>query len=160
MILAIDPGTEQSAWVLYEAGKLHGFGITENVTMRALFNQALVKKCDHMAIEMIASYGMPVGKEIFETSLWIGRFIELWGVEHGLTTYTKVYRKDVKMCLCNSTRAKDSNIRQAILNRYPPTGGGKCPQVGIKKNKGPLFGVSKYTWAAIGVAITFSERIK
>ena len=161
MLLAIDPGTEKSAWVLYDAGRIAVFGITDNTQMRALFMQgAIVTRCDHMAIEMIASYGMPVGKEVFETCLWIGRFIELWGVGHRLTTYTKIYRKDVKMCLCNSTRAKDSNIRQAILDRYPPTGGGKCPQVGVKNKKGPLFGVSKDVWAAIGVAITFSERVK
>jgi len=160
MLLAIDPGTTQSAWVLYNLGAIVEFGITENNELRAKFDfDKIFRRCDRMAIEMIASYGMPVGKEVFETCLWIGRFIELWLPHHAEGTYTKVYRKDVKMCLCNSTRAKDSNIRQAILDRYPPTGGGKCPQVGTKNNKGPLYGVSKDVWAAIGVAITFSERI-
>ena len=59
------------------------------------------------------------------------------------------------MYLCNSMRAKDSNIRQAILDRYPTTGGGKCPQVGTKKEPGPLYGVSKDVWAAIGVGLTY-----
>ncbi len=88
-----------------------------------------------VAIEMIASYGMPVGKEVFETVLWIGRFIEAVH-PHPVAL---VYRKDVKMHLCGTTRAKDPNIRQALLDRF-----GKEATKGIKKDM----------WAALGVAVT------
>jgi hypothetical protein len=101
---------------------------------------------------MIACYGMPVGATVFETCVWIGRFIEAWGDE-----FTKVYRKETKMHLCQTMRAKDSNIRQAIIDRYPATGGGKKPQIGTKAQPGPLYGVSKDVWAALAVAITFAE---
>jgi len=62
---------------------------------------------------MIASYGMPVGREVFETCLWIGRFIECW-----CGPYTLVYRREVKSFLCADSRAKDSNVRQAVIDRY------------------------------------------
>lgn len=71
---------------------------------------------------MIASYGMPVGKEVFDTCVWIGRFIEAFDLE-----YEYVYRKDEKMNLCHSMKAKDSNIRQALIDRFGP--------VGTKNNK-------------------------
>lgn len=103
---------------------------------------------DEMAIEMIASYGMPVGREVFETCLWIGRFIEAWG-----GPYTLVYRRDVKLHLCGQARAKDGNVRQAIIDRF----GGKQSAIGNKKTPGPLYGVSGDVWQALAVAITFAD---
>lgn len=95
---------------------------------------------DLVSIEMIACYGMPVGRETFETCVWIGRFIERAKQPHRL-----VYRKDVKLHLCNSPRAKDGNVRQAIIDRF-----GKP---GMKKSPGVLYGVSSHVWAALAVAI-------
>jgi len=105
-----------------------------------------------LAIEMIASYGMAVGASTFETCVWIGRFIERFSGD-----YKYIYRKDVKINLCNSMKAKDANVRQALLDRFEPTGGGKCPQVGTKKQPGPLFGISSHMWSALAVGITYLE---
>lgn len=165
MILAIDPGNEKSAWVIYEGGDIQAFGMDKNEDILPKFTLAFecggFSGAEHLAIEMIASYGMAVGQTVFETCVWIGRFIEAWSFAYGrYRTWTKVYRKDVKMHLCHSMRAKDGNIRQAIIDRYPPTGVGKCPQIGTKKYPGPLYGVSKDVWAALGVAITYSEKQK
>ena len=161
-ILAIDPGSEKSAYVVYEDGKILEHDIVTNkILLLRMDGHWLTDDSDgyaiapeEMAIEMVASYGMPVGKSVFETCVWIGRIIEHWHPRPA----TKVYRKtDICMHLCHSTRAKDSNIRQAIIDLYPATGGGKCPQIGIKSKPGPLYGVSEDVWAALGVAITFSE---
>lgn len=156
-ILAIDPGNEQSAYMYFEDGKIVEFSIMPNSNMLHIIPQ--FGRAEHLAIEMVASYGMAVGKTVFETCLWIGRFTQRWVEVHGEETWTKVYRKDVKMHLCNSMRAKDANIRQALLDRYPATGGGKTPQIGTKKEPGPLYGVSKDVWAALGVAITYAETM-
>lgn len=153
-ILAIDPGSEQSAYVYCDEGKIIDHRILKNERLLMKFRE-FRPKCQ-MAIEMVASYGMPVGKSVFETCVWIGRFIQEWG-----PLYTnKVYRSDVKMHLCKSMRAKDGNIRQALIDRYPATGGGKCPQIGIKKQPGPLYGVSKDVWSALAVAVTFESLHK
>ncbi len=104
---------------------------------------------------MIACYGMAVGKSVFDTCVWIGRFIQAWHKD-----YTKIYRRDVKIFLCNSPRAKDGNVRQAIIDRYPPDGDGKIPQIGTKKKPGQLFGIHDDIWAALGVAMTFENEIK
>lgn len=160
IILAIDPGSAQSAYVAYDTigGEIVQSGIYENEDMlsiiKSIYNNIL-------AIEMVASYGMPVGKTVFETCLWVGRFIESHQQMWRDTPYKKYYRKtDICMHLCHSTRAKDSNIRQAIIDRYPATGGGKTPQIGIQKKPGPLYGVSKDVWAALAVAITCAETLK
>lgn len=133
-------------------------GVMPNEEMLAYVQRShwKVNGC-RLAVEMIASFGMPVGREVFETCVWIGRFKQAW---HAPDAVELVYRKDVKMHLCGTTRAKDANVRQALLDMFPRTGGGKTPQVGTKGQPGPLFGVSSHAWPALGVAITAKAATK
>lgn len=147
-MLAIDPGTIQSAWVLYRDGDVIDAGITENGEFITRLHEFFGHSED-MAVEMIASYGMPVGREVFETCLWIGRFIEHWLSLGG--SHTLIYRKDVKMHLCQSMKAKDANIRQALIDLFGP---GKELAIGKKASPGPLYGFKADMWAALGVAVT------
>jgi hypothetical protein len=146
-VIAIDPGSSESAYVIYENGRLAEFGKVENATLlaRLPYHRAVV---DELAIEMIASYGMPVGREVFETCVWIGRFIEAWS-----GPFSFVYRRDVKLHLCGQARAKDANIRQALIDKF----GGKSAAIGTKASPGPLRGVKADAWQALAVAVTFSE---
>lgn len=173
-ILAIDPGNIRSAWVVLNGDNIIRFGILENQQIRNQLKTATYPfhLADVMAIEMVASYGMAVGKEVFDTVCWIGRFIEAWDGE-----YNKVLRKGrwgpgpettvadglfngVCKHLCRNNTASDSNIRQAIIDRYPPTGGGKRPQIGTKKKPGPLYGISKDVWAALAVGLTYYDQVR
>jgi hypothetical protein len=150
MIFAIDPGTTHSAYVIFDDGKILQKRIVENKTLCKEISYGIYDDCEMMYIEMVASYGMAVGKTVFETCVWIGRFIGTW--ETGKADdWEYVYRKDVKMHLCGQTKAKDSNIRQAIMDMY---GSERSIAIGTKKAQGPLYGVSKDIWAALGVAIT------
>jgi hypothetical protein len=151
MIIAIDPGTTASAWATMSGTHMDAIGLENNEHLLALL-QARSGLPDTLVIEMVASYGMPVGREVFETCVWIGRFIEAW---RGAWSF--VYRREVKSWLCQDSRAKDSNVRRAILDMYPPAGGGKTPQVGTKAHPGPLYGVSKDVWSAIGVGLTYQK---
>ncbi len=161
-ILAIDPGEYQSGWVIYDSDtkEVLSHGIDRNDLILSDTFNPVGKESDRMAIEMVSFYGegMPVGKTIFDTVVWIGRFIERWDCKHVFLAAT-VYRRQVKMYLCNTMRAKGSNIRQAIIDRYEPTGGGKCPQVGIQSNPGPLYGITDHKWSALAIAITYAETI-
>ncbi|MFR8116876.1 MAG: hypothetical protein ACLVAK_07740 [Clostridia bacterium] len=114
-----------------------------------IYNQNAYK-IDKLVIEMIASYGMPVGKEVFETCVWIGRFLELARMKNIDTTY--IYRKDEKMNICNSMKAKDSNIRQALIDRFGP--------VGTKQNPGWFYGFKADIWSAYAVGITYLDMEK
>jgi hypothetical protein len=146
VILAIDPGPEESAFVILDGNQLIEFGKIENDTLldRLPSFRVIV---DHLAIEMIASYGMAVGREVFDTCVWIGRFVQAWRELNG--SFDRVYRKDVKLHLCGQPRVKDSNIRAALIDRW----GGKQST----KRGGALHGVSKDVWAALGVAVTHVE---
>jgi hypothetical protein len=148
MILAIDPGTTESGYCIYDGERVRESGVLANADMLVRVQQWPAAR---LCIEMIASYGMAVGREIFETCVWIGRFQQAW---RSPEVVELVYRRDVKLHLCGTTKAKDPNVRQALLDMFPRTGGGATPQVGTKNKPGPLFGVSSHAWAALGVAVT------
>jgi hypothetical protein len=152
-ILAIDPGNEMSAFVRYDAAAhaVQSAGKHDNVFLLERL-AGLALGCDVVAIEMIASYGMPVGREVFETCVWIGRFAQLL-VGVGKPFPMLVYRRDVKMHLCGTARAKDANIHQALADLF---GGKNCK--GTKKAPGPLYGFKADMWAALGVAVTVAHR--
>jgi hypothetical protein len=146
VILAIDPGTTESGWVEYEAGRVVVSGVSSNYE---LVTKLIGHHAQKLAIEMIASYGMPVGKEVFETCVWIGRFIAAYGKPLSNMQSFFVYRKDVKLHLCGTSKAKDGNIRQALIDKLGPQG--------TKANPGPTYGVKSHAWAALAVAVTAAE---
>jgi hypothetical protein len=152
LMLAVDPGTTQSGWCLLDHGRVRDCGVSANHDVAQMIDAG---GFDSLAIEMIASYGMAVGREVFETCVWIGRFIECFRDPDAVRL---VYRRDVKLHLCGSPKAKDPNIRQALLDMFPRTGGGKTPQIGTKSQPGPLYGVSSHAWAALAVAVTATAK--
>lgn len=157
MIIAIDPGNIQSAYCVIDKDtyKPVEFGKIDNEELRQkLLEDLRFYPIESFAIEMIASYGMPVGKEVFDTCVWIGRFIETFKCP--FTYY--VYRKDEKMNLCGSMKAKDSNIRQALIDRFATFDfkNGK----GTIKQKDFFYGFSKDIWAAYAVGVTWLDRQK
>ena len=156
MILAIDPGPERSGWVLCSDMIIVASGVDCNDAVLLYMQRFSPTDGTTLAVEMIASYGMAVGQEVFDTCVWVGRFKQEW---HTPAAVRLVYRKDVKLHLCGDTRAKDGNIRQALIDLYPRTGGGKVPQIGVKAKPGPLFGVTTHAWAALGVAVTAMARL-
>ena len=141
-ILAIDPGNIESAYVVFDGKQILQKGKVINSEMKSLITTL---DYDVFKIEMIASYGMAVGKSVFDTCVWIGIFINTFRIASIESVY--VYRKDVKMHLCNSVKAKDANIRQALIDRFEPELHPK------QRPKGILKGVSKDIWSALAVAV-------
>lgn len=155
-LLAIDPGTYESAYCIIdsETYKPLDFAICENndfihgIKINWRYEGF---EFDNAVIEMIASYGMPVGKEVFETCIFIGRVYQtLIDFFDDIDKIEFTYRKDVKMNLCNSTRAKDSNIRQALIDRFG--------DVGKKASPGFFYGFKKDIWAAYAVGVTYLDK--
>lgn len=135
-VCGIDPGPREFAWVVWDGSQVVRCGDAPNCDYRLL---PLIGPCREVAVEWIESFGMAVGREVFETVFSIGRMAML-------TDVRLVPRRDVKLHICGSPRAKDGNIRQALIDRFGP--------VGTKKAPGPLWGISKHRWAALAVAVT------
>lgn len=152
MIFAIDPGNEYSAYVLVEddLSRVIDKGKVSNEELMIIINNLnFNRKLDSIAIEMVASYGMAVGKTVFETCVWIGRFYQALYEQTAIKPIF-IYRMDEKMCLCHDSKAKDSNIRQALIDRFGV--------VGTKKNQGYFYGFKKDIWSAMAVAVAFHDK--
>lgn len=139
-LLAIDPGPEKSGYVIWESDRVVDCGHEPNGILRGYINY----HCNAVAIEMIASYGMAVGAAVFNTCVEVGRFLERSKAND--IDCKLVFRKDVKMFVCRSMKAKDGNIRQSLIDHLGP--------VGTKDNPGPLYGVKSHAWAALAIAVT------
>jgi hypothetical protein len=100
---------------------------------------------------------MPASNQLFTTILWLGRFVESWetAVNGRLKSNRPllINRADVKIHHCGSARAKDSNIRAAIIDRY----GGKETAIGKKKTPGPLYGIKADAWQALAIALMVAD---
>lgn len=164
-LLAIDPGPVESALLVYDTDtrlpewwQMATNEPGDHTSVREWIGHT---SADWMVVEMVASYGMPVGREVFETCVWIGRFLERW--DHAWTWRRHrpdpaglVYRHQVKTHLCGNQRAKDANIRQALIDRYGP---GKELAIGRKAAPGPLYGLTGDCWSALAVAVTAADTI-
>lgn len=191
IILAIDPGTEQSALVGY-LGFPAGANAPGEVTFSELRDNHFVLDVARaeplgprvVVCEMVQNMGMAVGRETFETVRWIGRFQE--AVEARGGRFEILYRPDIKLHLCGSSRAKDPNVRQALIDRFGGDSvalkGKKCSRCkgsgahpkdtrnamnpwcdlcrhnrGWERRPGPLAGITSHMWSALAVAVTWAD---
>jgi hypothetical protein len=146
-VLGIDPGPELTAFVWFDGSRVGLNGIVTNEEMLALLAQAQTHGAN-IFCEDIASYGMAVGASVFLTCIWIGRY---WQRCADHASFNRVFRRDVKLHLCNSPRAKDGNVRQALLDRIGPQGS--------KKSQGPTYGIKSHVWAALAVAVYGHDQL-
>jgi hypothetical protein len=144
IILAIDPGTTESAAIRWN-GQVLGKAITPNAALLEWLRQT--DRPDVLAVEMIQSFGMPVGSEVFETCLMIGRIQEI--AHQRQIECRLIYRMAVKQHHCHTAQAKDANIRQALIDKYGPPG--------TKKKQGLTYGVASHLWSALAIATYVSE---
>ncbi len=141
-VLAIDPGPVHSALVLWNGEGIVAHYIFQNDMFVEYFSLMRPKV---VVIEQIKSYGMAVSDSVFDTVFWTGRFCQWW--EDRFSFVIRVPRMDVKMHLCHDSRAKDTNIRQALIDRFG--------EVGTKKDQGLLYGIKLDEWAALALAVTW-----
>ena len=163
MILAVDPGSTQSAYVVYDPKikTVKEHAIMSNMGMRSLLewwngilmlgapvpHEVVVPPDGNMTlvIEDMQSFGMPVGREVFETVRWTGRFDSAW-----FHTYVYIPRSEVKLAICKSAKANDASIRTALIDMF----GGKQET----KKGGKLYKVKGDEWSALALAVTHSLK--
>ena len=149
LLLAVDPGTFQSAYLVMESPtyEIVDKGKIDNDKLIGIVKTGYF---DMLAIECMQSFGMGVGQTVFETAYYIGRLMQI--AEDLGSKVRKVYRSEVKMHHCHTMKAKDANIRQALIDRFG--------EPGTKKAQGKTYGISKDIWSALGIAVFVVDTIQ
>lgn len=162
-VCGIDPANVQTAYCICDMFSMrpYAFGRKENDEVLA----EIVEKCleltaygheVHIAIEGMQSYGQPVGASVFETCYWIGwmrKTFDLYQFDHSL-----IFRSDERLEICNTSRADDTQIKHALIERFAPydSNHGK----GKKDKPGFFYGFKRDIWQAFAVAFTYRQKNK
>lgn len=154
-VFCIDPGNECSGYLLVVDGRFLDKGKKPNREVLQTMREALAAKKDAFAVlERIESQGMAVGDSVFRTCEWVGRFSQAAEEMGACVDY--VYRRDEKLCLCESSRAKDKNIRRALIDRYATFD--KENGRGTKARPDVLYGFSADAWSALAVYTVWKDE--
>ena len=147
LILALDPGTTQTGWCRYDSERNEvDTAIEDNADIFKFLPSAAHR---HIVIEECQSYGMAIGQETITTIWFSGRLYDRALRTARVLSVTMLPRKAVKLHLCGSMRAKDTNIRAALIDRF----GG----IAATKKGGALHGVRSHSWAALALAVTYAD---
>lgn len=152
LTLAIDPGNRESAYVITEDNRPREFAKLANEDLLDMLREwdvITASSLDRAVIEMVASYGMAVGADVFETCVWAGRFAEALAWRGG--DVELITRRPVKLHHCQSARAKDANITQALVDRFAP--GTPNHGKGTKAAPGWFYGFKADIWQAYALAV-------
>lgn len=148
-VLALDPGDTYTGYCFIDRETLRPirFGKEPNHIVLLLVQ---LEAYDFLVIERVASYGMAVGKHVFETCEWVGRFSQASTAPVGY-----IYRQNEKLHICHDSRAKDANIRRALIDRFATKGlkNGK----GTKRDPDWFYQFYSDVWAAYAAGITYVE---
>ncbi len=157
LILAIDPGNVESGVVVLDDilypvtfGKMDNEEALNFIVRFAADNAGKIG----VVIEMISHYGtgMAVGETVFDTCIFIGRIIQAISP----CPYTLIKRATVKAHICNSAKASDSNVTQALIDRFAK--GVRNHGKGVKKHPGWFYGFSEDVWQAYALGVTYADK--
>lgn len=150
-ILSVDVGTTETAFALVDENYIPlDKGKIDNYDMLDVIYK-YKDECNTLVYEEFASYGMPIGKSTMESIKWNGRFIQ-HAIHSGYKNIVPILRKDVKMNLCGSMKAKDGNVRQALIDRFGV--------VGVKGNQGFFYGFKSDLWSAYAIGVCYLDTLE
>jgi hypothetical protein len=148
-IYAIDPGYRESALLVYGYGRILRHTILPNEDMRAHLQSYRHSDAVLVIEEMQIFAGHGVGKEVFDSVFWSGRFAEIWHPHR----FDRLLRSKVRAHL-GASKGGDAAVRQALIERFGPY---KEDAIGKKHSPGPLYGITSHEWSALAIAVTWSD---
>ena len=152
-VLALDPGNEETGFVLADKDTRRPieFGKIANRELADMMLKGTLK-FDEFVSERMESMGTLIGRTVLEACEWVGRFSQI--AEFLGCEVNYVYRHEEKINICGDSRAKDANIRRALIDRFAKTANGK----GTAKNPDFFYNFKSDIWSAYAVLTVYLDR--
>lgn len=171
-IVAVDPGDLESAAVWIDVATFKPVEVFEghNAKLREKLQDGgrsleasrilVVEYTPPYTMQMASKGGKPgrafVPRQVVDTAIELGRFIECWGGGQA-ERWILFSRTDVKKHLLGRASGNDTEVRAAVVDRY---GGDLKTAKGVKAKPGPLYGFSgNHVYAALGLGIAYLEKL-
>lgn len=150
-IFAIDPGTNRSAFVIWDTeqqkilkmSKIKLEKTYNNYKNEVLFKYLIEEKFDICAIEDISYQGNKIGKTTINTIKWIGRY-QQFCIDNDIDVEL-LERKFVKYQILGKCVGSDENIRNVLKKIY---------------SNAIIKGLADHTWQAFALAVSIENMIK
>lgn len=170
-ILAIDPGTEKSAYcMMTETPSVISAADVDNDTVLRLVEEG---DYDQMVIECmearnLSTAGQAIGRSTYETCIWIGRYMQV-AMQRG-KPIMRVYRSEEKSLLIPTKKNRlpplpegignttDAKIRASLIARFAKHD--KKNGKGTRHDKDVFYGFQGDMWAAFAVGVTGLVKIR
>jgi hypothetical protein len=130
VIICFDPGNDLTGWCVYsvEDKVLFYKNKEDNLKVIEKFKEFFQKyNILQVGIEYPSSYGMSVGQSLYDTCTFVGILIQI-SKDNNINPEL-VFRKSVKMFLCNSVRAKDAEVNLRVREYFGEDNTIKSPNV-------------------------------
>lgn len=149
-IIGIDPGPSCCGVVRIFPGERKIAYHSQGCGVGDIFPQ-FAAKTTIAVCEQFQPQGQPIGVASRDTIINIGRLCKQWelAARRELVLMTAPEWREI---LCDSRRAKDGNVRDALIAIYG--------EPGTKKNPGPTYGVTSHAWQALGIATAYAIENK
>lgn len=113
-VLGVDPGPTETGYALVGPGyQVVEAGKTSN---EAIITMLRANPPSHIALESVQSYGMAVGREVFDTCFFIGEVIR--ACKDAGIPFTLYPRPEYTRRICGVGKVNDAVLRQALLLRF------------------------------------------
>lgn len=158
VIIAIDPGSGESSAVTIQVipGQKNP-AILDHIDLPnpEFLEWLWDAEADFVVIETLASNG-GASQEVVDTAYWVGRF---WtACEFAGKPIAGLLRRTVARLLLGQVKSTDAKIIQYCSASYGCADHKEAK--GTAKNPGPLFGIVKHKWQALGVGLAAIKAMR
>lgn len=150
-ILAIDPGSAESAWLVLLDESVVSFAKEPNDVVLARLHIAGGpghEGWSTVVMEDLEPRQQPLGREVADTLRWIGRFME---AARPLPVHLLTRRAVTAHHIDGGTKDADKRIRAQLIDRYG---------TGSERKGGPLYGITHDVWSALAIGLAYSDGLR
>lgn len=156
-ILAIDPGTNESGYIVIDSETLDVLdkGIADNNIFLTIIRGEISLLNNHKEIILVVEgmhlYGA-VSEDTVQTLIWTGRFIQRFKDDYYPADYKEIKRSAVRKYFGVKN---DAGIKAALVDKFEL--GSIHKAKGTKKEPGCFYGFKYHIWQAYALAVMYTE---